>query len=125
MKQNTYLLGLIQVDEVAQRRHGTYDDAAESRRQTTICYTVPTGKADHVQVCRNTFFEIFALSHCKVQGLVKKKKLGSNMYMEITEVGQKVQESSPKISVNKSLIISIPFQKKKTIIADLNQARSF
>lgn len=64
----------MQVVEINRRRHGTYLDPRDSRRQTTICYTVPNGKGQHLQVCRKVFSEIFAISHHKVQGLVKRKK---------------------------------------------------
>ncbi|KAJ4441217.1 hypothetical protein ANN_11068 [Periplaneta americana] len=66
-KRESYLMGLMQVSHVKRRRHGTYDDPSQSRRQTTIHYTVLDGQRDLVQVSRGTFSEIFALTQKKVQ----------------------------------------------------------
>lgn len=61
-RRGSYLMGLMQVSHVKRRRHGTYDDSSQSRRQTTIHYTVPDGQGDLMQVCRGTFSEIFSLT---------------------------------------------------------------
>ena len=76
------MIGLIKVTSVKRRRHGSYDDPGQSRRQSSVCYTVPDGKGEHIQVCRKVFSDIFALGHCKVQGLVKKKKEGCTIYLQ-------------------------------------------
>uniref|UniRef100_A0A1B6KHW1 DUF7869 domain-containing protein n=1 Tax=Graphocephala atropunctata TaxID=36148 RepID=A0A1B6KHW1_9HEMI len=81
-KQQNYLLGLMQVKHVARRRHGHYEDAAQSRRQTTVLYTVPNGEGDIVQVCKNTFCNIFAVSGKRCQLLVKHKQNANPVYTE-------------------------------------------
>ncbi|KAJ4435570.1 hypothetical protein ANN_18186 [Periplaneta americana] len=43
-KRGSYLMGLMQVSHVKRRRHGTYDDPSQSRRQATVHYTVPDGQ---------------------------------------------------------------------------------
>ncbi|KAJ8926657.1 hypothetical protein NQ314_020959 [Rhamnusium bicolor] len=96
-KQSTFLLGLIQVINVSRRRHGTYDTPEESRRQSTITYTVPNGSGEHVQVCRKTFSDIFALSHKRVEVLVEKKKMGATTYTDQRGKETKVKKYLPEL----------------------------
>lgn len=81
-KQQTYLLGFITVKHVQRRRHGTYHDPSKSRRQATVIYSLPDGNGDVVQVCKQTFREVFGLSAKRVQGLVELKKSGQSIYIE-------------------------------------------
>lgn len=78
--QGTYLMGLIQIGGISRRRHGQYDQPESSRRQATMFYTVPNEDGEHLRICRQTFSQIFALSHKQVQVLVEKKKGGSINY---------------------------------------------
>lgn len=81
-EQATYLMGLLEVLDVQRRRHGTYNEAAESRRQTTVCYTLPDGTGEFKRVCKATFLSTFAISPKKVQLLVKLKLSGSTVFKE-------------------------------------------
>ena len=72
----------MQITPIKRRRHGTYTDASESRRQATVYYTIPDGQGDLVQVCRGTFSEIFSLTQKKIQILTEKKKKGLTTYKE-------------------------------------------
>ncbi|KAG8302101.1 hypothetical protein J6590_037480 [Homalodisca vitripennis] len=45
-EQATYLMGLLEVLDVQRRRHGTYNEAAESRWQTKVCYTLADGTGE-------------------------------------------------------------------------------
>lgn len=68
--------------EISRRRHGSYADPSESRRQATFSYTVPDGKGRHLQICRKMFSDIFGVSHHKVQGLAERKKAGHNVFVD-------------------------------------------
>ncbi|KAG8287144.1 hypothetical protein J6590_044764 [Homalodisca vitripennis] len=43
IKQNSYLMGNLSDCGVKRRRHGSYDDPAQSRRQATVFFTIPDG----------------------------------------------------------------------------------
>lgn len=134
-KQNTYLLGLIQVVAVNRRRHGTYDEPGQSRRQASVCYTVPNGQGEHIQVCRKVFSDIFALGHCKVQGLVKKKKAGHVIYKDARGQANRATKFTPReYQVVVDHINSFPKEEnhysrfkseKEFLSADLNINRMF
>lgn len=81
-KQSTYLMSLMHIGKIKRRRHGNYDDPANSRRTNTVFYTVPKGAGEIVQVCRKTFEEIFDVTHRKIQTLSEKKKAGQLVYEE-------------------------------------------
>ncbi|CAG9830117.1 unnamed protein product [Diabrotica balteata] len=80
--QGSYLMGLIQILPVTRRRHGTYDDDSESRRQCTMSYTVPDGKGGLQKVCKQTFMKIFAVTPQRITTIVKKKKSGDYIYTD-------------------------------------------
>lgn len=47
--QGNYLFGLIDVLPVARRRFKTYEVPEESRRQSSVSYTIPDGKGGFIQ----------------------------------------------------------------------------
>lgn len=81
-KQNSYLMGLLNVCPVKRRRHGGYETPDASRRQATVYFTLPNGTGNVVQVCKQTFLQIFGISRRRVETLVKTKKAGHVNYIE-------------------------------------------
>lgn len=75
-------MGNLSVCNVKRRRHGTNDEPAESRRQSSVFFIVPDGKGNHVQVCKQTFQEIHGITKRRVETLVKAKKDGDVTYIE-------------------------------------------
>lgn len=75
-EQGSYLMGLMQILPVQRRRHGNYDEEAQSRRQCTVSFTVPNGQGNLSRVCKKTFMEIFDIRPQKITTLVKRKKAG-------------------------------------------------
>lgn len=135
IKQSTYILGLIQVVPVNRRRHGKYDDPRESRRQCTVYYTIPDGTGKHIQVCRKTFSNIFALSHKRVQVLIEKKKIGETIYKDCRGQANKPRKYFPRLREQvKAYINALPKEEnhysrnkssKEFLSADLNMNRLF
>lgn len=80
-QQGTYLMNRIDVIPVQRRRHGQYEDTADSKRQCTMTYTVPSNTG-LVQVCAKTFKDIFSLTNRRLQTLNGKKKLGHVAYSD-------------------------------------------
>lgn len=81
--QGNYLFGLIDLVPVGRRRYKTYDEAAQSRRQSTVCYTIPDGKGGFTKVCKKTFMDIFGIkSSKKIEVVVKKKKAGDTIFKD-------------------------------------------
>ncbi|XP_069697014.1 uncharacterized protein [Periplaneta americana] len=74
--QGTYLMGLIHLGPVRRRRNGNYNDPSESRRQSTVSYNVPNEKGELIQVCKNTFMNIFAVTKKRIETIIRKKKMG-------------------------------------------------
>lgn len=77
------MLGILQIGQIKRRRHGSYDHPENSKRQISVYYTVPNGSGDHVQVCQQTFREIFCITKKRLENLVKKKKLGCTTYTDL------------------------------------------
>lgn len=80
-QQGTYLMNRVEIVPVSRRRHGKYEDPTESKRQSTMIYTVPTGTG-LIQVCAKTFKDIFGLTNSRLQTLNTKKKLGDVAYSD-------------------------------------------
>nr|CAI5856473.1 unnamed protein product [Callosobruchus analis] len=75
--QGSYLMKLTHLVPIRRRRHGSYENPEESKRQTTVNYTIPGESGDFVQVCKKTVMDTFAVTRKKIDGLVSKKKLRS------------------------------------------------
>lgn len=67
VKQNSYLMGLVTICEVKRRRHGQYDTPEDSRRQATICFMLPDGNGNVMQVCKKTFMEVYGITKKRVK----------------------------------------------------------
>ncbi|CAH1105864.1 unnamed protein product [Psylliodes chrysocephalus] len=50
--QGSFCMSHIHLGEVKRRRNGKYTDPRESRRQSTIYYTLPDGSGSTVKVCK-------------------------------------------------------------------------
>lgn len=81
-EQGSYLMGLLQVLPIQRRRHGSYDESSESRRQCTISFIVPDGQGNLKKVCKKTFMEIFAISPQKITTLVNRLKQGNTTFKD-------------------------------------------
>nr|CAI5841801.1 unnamed protein product [Callosobruchus analis] len=55
--QGSYLMNLIHLVLIRRRRHGSYENPEESKRQTTVNYTIPGESGDFVQVCKKTVMD--------------------------------------------------------------------
>lgn len=67
-------MGLIEVIDIQRRRHGSYEEPNKSRRQSSIVYHVSNGKGENIQVCRQTFLNIFAATKSQIEILIKREK---------------------------------------------------
>ncbi|KAJ8942091.1 hypothetical protein NQ314_010164 [Rhamnusium bicolor] len=61
-------MGLINLVKIKRRRHGNYETALDSKRQTSISYTVPNQDGNFVQVYRKTFMNIFDVTQKRLVG---------------------------------------------------------
>lgn len=75
-------MGLISVTGVKRRRHGNYEDSANSRRQATVYFTLPNGKGDILQVCKKTFMNVYDITKRRIETIVKAKKNGELTFTE-------------------------------------------
>nr|CAH7718764.1 unnamed protein product [Callosobruchus chinensis] len=75
--QGTYLMGLIHLTST--RKVCT---AVNSKRQTSVTYTIPNQDGHFVQVCRNTFMNIFDVTQKRLVGLIQKKKMGDTTFTD-------------------------------------------
>lgn len=92
-EQGSYILNRMELVKIGRRRHGTYTDPSESRRQATLQYIVPTCSGVR-QVCSATFKSIFAISSRRLQTIQTKKKMGCAAYRD--ERGKNPQSHAHK-----------------------------
>lgn len=72
----------MDVIPVQRRRHGSYSNPDESKRQSTVIFKVPNGTGQLMHVCKQTFISIFAVTKNEIDTLVKRKKMGESIYNE-------------------------------------------
>ncbi|GFQ86243.1 hypothetical protein TNCT_356251 [Trichonephila clavata] len=70
-----FLFGLINIVRIKQRRQGTTNVPALSRRQISVTYCLPSTNG-HIQVCAKTFRDILSLSQKRTYSVIEKKKKG-------------------------------------------------
>lgn len=75
-QQITYLLLLIEIISVGQRRRGTYKDLSNSRRQHTLVFMIPDTAVSFVRMCQKLFMEMFRITSQTVQIIAKLRKQG-------------------------------------------------
>lgn len=133
-EQGSYLLGLIDILPIARRRHGTYEDTENSRRQTTLSYRLPDGEGDFVKVCKKTFLNVFGVSPQKITNIVKKKKAGDLVYKDNRGGPFKFKFTDSDRKLVKAHINALPREEghysrskseKEYLSSDLNMSRLF
>nr|CAI5865742.1 unnamed protein product [Callosobruchus analis] len=75
-------MGLMNLVKIIRRRHGKDETAVISKTQTSVTYTIPNQDGHFVQVCRNTFMNIFDVTQKRLVGLIQKKKLGDTTFTD-------------------------------------------
>lgn len=75
-------MGLINLVKIKRRRHGNYETATDSKRQTSISYTLPDQDGNFVHVCRKTFMNVFGVTQKRLVVLIKKKKMGDTTFID-------------------------------------------
>lgn len=81
-EQRNYLMVLIGIIPVNRRRHGTYENPSESRRQFTITYNLPDNAGGFLRVCKGTFLDTFQISPTKLTTIIARKKNGEHTFRE-------------------------------------------
>nr|CAI5868779.1 unnamed protein product [Callosobruchus analis] len=82
-KQNSHVQGSYLMNlNTSGANQKTYENPEESKRQTTVSYTIPGESGDFVQVCKKTVMDTFAVTRKKIDGLVSKKKAGATFYSD-------------------------------------------
>jgi len=66
-KQNSYLMGLMIITPVKRMRHGKYNDPKDSRRQVTVCFSMPDGTGNIIQVCKNYLWKFLGLLYAELR----------------------------------------------------------
>jgi len=79
-------MGLMIITPVKRRRHGKYDDPKDSRRQVTVCFSIPDGTGNIIQVCKKLFMEVFGITKRRVETLVLKKKKGEMYILKLVVI---------------------------------------
>lgn len=133
-EQGSYLLGLVDILPIARRRHGTYEEAENSRRQATISYRLPDGEGDFIKVCKKTFLNIFGVSPQKITNIVRKKKSGDIVFKDNRGGPFKFKFTDSDRKLVKAHIDSFPREEghycrskseKEYLSSDLNMSRLF
>lgn len=91
--QATFLMGLVSICAVQRRRHGSYEDEQNSRRQATICYSLSNGDGKCLRVCKKSFQDTFAVSDKRLRVIIEKKKRGDTCYDD-----KRTRHAAPKFT---------------------------
>lgn len=101
-------MNLIHLGHIKRRRHGSYDDPVESKRQVTVSYTLPTRSGNFVAVCKATFMNTFAVSRKRLDVIITKKKAGDTFYVDRRTCHKKSKFSETDREAIKAHINLIP-----------------
>lgn len=81
-EQRSYLMNLIHLVPIQRRRNGNYTNAENSRRQTSVTFTLSDGVGCFKRVCKQTFLETFNVSPSKITTPIKRLKSGLYMFTD-------------------------------------------
>lgn len=98
--QSTFLMGLISVCSVQRRRHGLYEHEENSRRQATICYSLPDGTGKCIRVCKKVFKDTFAVNDKRLRVISDKKKMGETWFND-----KRTRHAAPKFTEAERLLV--------------------
>jgi hypothetical protein len=73
-------MGWIIITPVKRRRHCQYVDPKDSRRQVTVCFSMPNGTGNIIQVYKKLFMEVFGVTKRRIETLVVKNKKGETVF---------------------------------------------
>lgn len=112
-------MGLISICAIQRRRNGSYDDEHNSRRQATICYSLPDGHGKCVQVCKKIFQDTFAVSNKKLRVIIEKKKLGDTCYND-----KRTRHAASKFSEADRVLVKTHINKIPREVGHYSRAKS-
>lgn len=133
-EQQSFLRGFIKPALVNRRRHGTYDDSRESRRQRSFKYFLPLPGNSEAQVCKITFCETFGITQKRVTVLCK-KILSGDLSVQDKRGGKRPQRNQLWKQKIIEFIASIPSREshygrekhpnKRYLSSDLNMSKLY
>nr|CAI5855655.1 unnamed protein product [Callosobruchus analis] len=105
-------MGLI---NLVKERNRKYETAVNSKRQTSVTYDSKS-RWSFVQVCRNTFMNIFDVTQKRLVGLIQKKKMGDTTFTEMSRTTHVPNQTSSFLSpdLNIHRLYKSFLQKNKT-----------
>ena len=133
-EQQSFLRPLIRPALVKRRRHGTYEDPSDSRRQRTFKYLLILNNTSEVQVCKKTFCETFGVAQRRVQLLAQriltgyidvKDKRGGSRPKRDGVWKQKIHDYIESIPARKSHYGREDNRSRKYLSPDLNVSKLY